>query len=558
MIIQEARHFEREHNLESAVNALSPKEKAAKEKLLAAQGTRDAELTKTVSSPGMSNMDTEEGQVPQFLGEVSATSPELHRHLMNGRKDESPASPMPLFGFPELMADLKDLRYTNGNYSEQVQKIAKDAKKAVQKSSSVFLEHVRRMFTSQAPKGKASLANRSGFISAPYLADSSADFKTNVGVACLHPVRESAHLRVSELEAEHMCNDAGLGCSGYSCSVAGNYWECSVCSGVLSKTALAGRYINKKPFFKLKSPDHMEWDNIVRRSRQWVEKFAAIQRQVEDLLKEESRAMERRFQVMLEHRADDPIYNSTNFTNDTRYIQWKVRLDSAWRQEQFEEANWYAELMQAAIKRMDKFYNQVLNKLTNDVNLVNDKEQAKWEIIDAAGLANHSHAFDCWMALRGVVYDFTYLTPHHPNKHSFIKYCGQDISQLYSDLGHDHHSLLALGKRVMGEYQAANVSSSNETRSQANAGTKDADPDADPDAGAIVEVALPGGMVEEEEVEQTGAQGYDYASEIEAEAAQVDHRVNDAVASLLNVAPQRLAAVRPHQSPDVRLLRRAA
>eukprot|EP00932_Pfiesteria_piscicida_P021168 SRR837773.7968.p1 GENE.SRR837773.7968~~SRR837773.7968.p1 ORF type:complete len:419 (+),score=147.65 SRR837773.7968:25-1257(+) len=391
------------------------------------------------------------------------------------------------------------------------------------------------MFVNEAPKGKASLANRSGFISATYLRDNGAEFKSNThGIGCLHLVDETRHLRLSELEAEHMCNDMGLACSGYSCTVQGDRWECAMCEGVLSKSVHAWREIEKKPFFALKSPDHMEWDHVVRRSRQWVENFAAMQRQVEALLQEEATAMENRFEVMLEHRAGDVRYNHSNET----HLAWRVNLDSAWREEQFQEANWYAELMKAQMLRIDAFYNQVLNKLARDANMLNDKEQAKWNLIDYPTLANHSHAFDCWMAIRGVVYDFSYLTPHHPNKHGFIKYCGRDVSQLYEDFGHDQKTLLAVGTRVIGEFigfpavsDSTNSSNSSNSSQSFVQVTSDSAP-----AFRRLEAQRPHG---------TWQQWHDYSTDIEAAVHKHGQVVRGM--SLMDVTSESVGSVRPHR-----------
>mmetsp|Transcript_49430 Transcript_49430/g.106464 ORF Transcript_49430/g.106464 Transcript_49430/m.106464 type:complete len:725 (+) Transcript_49430:23-2197(+) len=441
-VIDEARAFEHEHNLLSMLTPNSDEDSEVRKRLEKKNFDHQEKIQDMVDGPGMENMVSQQGRTPKNMGDTSATSPTLHGAHMH--EDTSPLSPVPLWSSPDFKADLDALKYADGNYTQAIENIARSAREAVFTTGKVFLDLVRDLYTSDSPKGKGSLANRSGFISAMYWRDEGEFKMPTQGLSCANQLSFPEN-HISATEAETMCNEMGLPCSGYACNAVGDKFMCKLCSGVSRNMVHSFTEVENKPYFALKSPDQMEWDGIVRRARQWVEAFNTLQKETETLLAEERRALETKFQVMLERRASDVDYDASN-------VGWKVRLDSAWRQEQYEEANWYAELMKQQINRIDAFYNQVLNKITVDVNMVNDKEQSKWNTVNTMELWTHSTPHDCWMAIRGIVYDFTYLTNHHPNKHSFIKYCGREVSNIYEDLGHDSKVLSFLGKRTVGQY----------------------------------------------------------------------------------------------------------
>lgn len=52
--------------------------------------------------------------------------------------------------------------------------------------------------------------------------------------------------------------------------------------------------------------------------------------------------------------------------------------------------------------------------------------------IGAAELARHAVPQDCWMAIRGNVYDITTYLPDHPSRPSIIEpWCGKEASEAY-------------------------------------------------------------------------------------------------------------------------------
>ncbi len=98
----------------------------------------------------------------------------------------------------------------------------------------------------------------------------------------------------------------------------------------------------------------------------------------------------------------------------------------------------------------------------------NAKQRLGGKMLDAAEVARHGSAGDCWMILSGKVYDFTgYLNSHPGGAKEIIKACGSDGTVLYQtkdNRGSDHsaraYQLLAsyylgdLGQK-MAEPQAA-------------------------------------------------------------------------------------------------------
>ena len=53
-------------------------------------------------------------------------------------------------------------------------------------------------------------------------------------------------------------------------------------------------------------------------------------------------------------------------------------------------------------------------------------------VISGAELAQHARANDCWMAIRGGVYDLTSFLPRHPSRPEIIApWCGREATQAY-------------------------------------------------------------------------------------------------------------------------------
>ncbi len=49
-----------------------------------------------------------------------------------------------------------------------------------------------------------------------------------------------------------------------------------------------------------------------------------------------------------------------------------------------------------------------------------------------AEVATHNHADDCWMAINGLVYDFTTYLPKHPAPPELmLAWCGKDATQAF-------------------------------------------------------------------------------------------------------------------------------
>jgi cytochrome b involved in lipid metabolism len=55
------------------------------------------------------------------------------------------------------------------------------------------------------------------------------------------------------------------------------------------------------------------------------------------------------------------------------------------------------------------------------------------KIISHAELAHHALASDCWMAIRGTVYNLTSYLPNHPSPPDIVlPWCGKDATEAYN------------------------------------------------------------------------------------------------------------------------------
>ncbi|WP_420131421.1 cytochrome b5 domain-containing protein [Rhodopseudomonas sp.] len=53
--------------------------------------------------------------------------------------------------------------------------------------------------------------------------------------------------------------------------------------------------------------------------------------------------------------------------------------------------------------------------------------------VAAAELARHATPADCWMAIRGAVYDLTSYLPDHPSRPQIIEpWCGKEATEAYN------------------------------------------------------------------------------------------------------------------------------
>ena len=58
---------------------------------------------------------------------------------------------------------------------------------------------------------------------------------------------------------------------------------------------------------------------------------------------------------------------------------------------------------------------------------------AMGRVISASELARHANAEDCWMAIRGSVYDLTSYLPDHPSTPDIIeRWCGKEATAAYN------------------------------------------------------------------------------------------------------------------------------
>lgn len=57
-------------------------------------------------------------------------------------------------------------------------------------------------------------------------------------------------------------------------------------------------------------------------------------------------------------------------------------------------------------------------------------------VISATELARHASTRDCWMAIRGTVYDLTAYLPQHPAKPEVMNvWCGKEATEAYNTKG---------------------------------------------------------------------------------------------------------------------------
>ena len=92
-----------------------------------------------------------------------------------------------------------------------------------------------------------------------------------------------------------------------------------------------------------------------------------------------------------------------------------------------------------------------------DDAIANGKD-AKSRVISAAELAKHASPKDCWMAIRGAVYDFTTYLPQHPTRPEVINaWCGKEATEAYNTKGvgrpHGQYTDKMLDMYRIGEFQ---------------------------------------------------------------------------------------------------------
>ena len=86
--------------------------------------------------------------------------------------------------------------------------------------------------------------------------------------------------------------------------------------------------------------------------------------------------------------------------------------------------------------------------------------QAKEKTISPAELARHAMPNNCWMAIRGSVYDLSAYLPEHPSRPDIIEpWCGKEATQAYNTKtkGRPHapYADELLGKYRIGAFASA-------------------------------------------------------------------------------------------------------
>jgi cytochrome b involved in lipid metabolism len=79
----------------------------------------------------------------------------------------------------------------------------------------------------------------------------------------------------------------------------------------------------------------------------------------------------------------------------------------------------------------------------------------------SADLASHATPEDCWMAIRGDVYDLTGYLPDHPSRPAlFIPWCGREATEAYNTKTkgrpHSAEADQLLAQYRIGRFAAAN------------------------------------------------------------------------------------------------------
>lgn len=87
------------------------------------------------------------------------------------------------------------------------------------------------------------------------------------------------------------------------------------------------------------------------------------------------------------------------------------------------------------------------------------------DIVGALELRRHARASDCWIVVRGAVYDVSTYLPRHPaGEDLIIPWCGRDATQAFTDLGkgatHSARAWRLLEKYRVGTYGAEEPSAS--------------------------------------------------------------------------------------------------
>ncbi len=82
----------------------------------------------------------------------------------------------------------------------------------------------------------------------------------------------------------------------------------------------------------------------------------------------------------------------------------------------------------------------------------------KTRVISATELARHASAKDCWMAIRGAVYDVTAYLPQHPTPPEIINaWCGKEATEAYNTKGvgrpHGQYTDQMLDAYKIGEFR---------------------------------------------------------------------------------------------------------
>lgn len=423
---------------------------------------------------------------------AAAVLPALQATCLEGEGDKPSAAEKSL-----EKAEVKE----DKDYQDKLAKIARAAGESVRKTNRLFIIEVAKLFTNDRPYGKGTLKNVSGVVQGSYIALDGGYPTPNRGIQCANRLAMKLNCTtwvseptVTEADAKARCNEVGFKCSGYSCFETGTT-RCFPCSGFDELTVNG---TNFKPFFAKKHPDQLQFDSIVNKSKAWVKMFDSMQIVSQDALQAEQRSVEDEFKAQ-ERRIE--LYGKETMGG------WRKREEEAWRKEEYKEASWYANKMKLEISKIDAWHNQILNKLVDDINRLNNATalaRAGGSLVQLSvgprELAKHNSAFDCWAAVDGKVYDFSPWTGNHPNaQQSMVKNCGQDIT----DIWRNFHGISAMPSREFfkGPLEGAQALVEGEEAEEASAAQEASD--GEDEEGAVDYEPLPemaaGSQVEGEE-----------------------------------------------------------
>jgi len=89
-------------------------------------------------------------------------------------------------------------------------------------------------------------------------------------------------------------------------------------------------------------------------------------------------------------------------------------------------------------------------------------------VLSMEEVAKHSAAADCWMAIRGVVYDLSYFASH-PGGSAYVPYCGKDGTAAYDSKGGRGRPHSAVADSMLKDYEVGSLGQAVQPAQTANA-----------------------------------------------------------------------------------------